>query len=202
MHASRVVAVAVWFAVLLFGGTDRAEGDGGDRIVVTVGHQTLRVRDVERRLRALPAFQIDALGSRPDEVRRRFVEQVLVPELLLGEEASRLRLEQDAAVADRTTEVLREAIEEDVGRQLDRERPITDQDVQRYYEANRSRYETPRRIRIWRILVDDEALARRIIGEAAGKDGPQRWTEHARARSVDPTTRMRKGDLGFVWQDG
>jgi peptidyl-prolyl cis-trans isomerase C len=192
------VLLAVW----LLTATGVAVGDAGDRVAASVGKVALRVRDVERRLRAVPSFQLAAFGSTPTEIRQRFVTEVMAPQVRLAQEAIRLGLERDPACRDQQTEVLREALERQVEANLAAQRPVTDQEVRAYYEMNRARFETPRRIRIWRILVDDEPLARRIIAEAQGKDGPARWSEHARSRSADRATSMRKGDLGFVWQDG
>jgi peptidyl-prolyl cis-trans isomerase C len=74
--------------------------------------------------------------------------------------------------------------------------------VQQYFEQHRERFETPRRIRIWRILVNDEELAKKIIAESQGAGGPAKWRNFARDSSLDAATKFRDGDLGFVRPDG
>jgi peptidyl-prolyl cis-trans isomerase C len=80
--------------------------------------------------------------------------------------------------------------------------PITDADVQQYFEQHRDRFETPRRVRIWRILLNDEALAKKIIADCQGAAGPEKWRNFARDSSIDSATKFRDGDLGFVRPDG
>jgi peptidyl-prolyl cis-trans isomerase C len=80
--------------------------------------------------------------------------------------------------------------------------PVTDLDIKAYFEANRGRFETPRRVHLWRILTDDEALAKKIIAESRAADGIQRWASYARESSLDKATHLRSGDLGFVHPDG
>ena len=67
---------------------------------------------------------------------------------------------------------------------------------------HRDDYEKPERIRISRILVDDDALARKILTEAKGTAGLDHWNEFARQSSLDAATKMRGGMLGFVYPDG
>jgi len=57
-------------------------------------------------------------------------------------------------------------------------------------------------VHIWRILTDDEALAKKIIAESKGVDGIQHWSQFARESSLDKATHLRNGDLGFVHPDG
>jgi peptidyl-prolyl cis-trans isomerase C len=191
MRQSWTVGLGALLAVGLHGGPQLAESDAHCPVIVTVGATRLTVADVERRL-----------GNDPAQIRKRFVRDVLVVELLYAEEARRRGLEQDAAVRARLDDVLRHAVEQDLRASLDRDQPVTDEQVRRYYAANQARFQTPRRIRIWRILVDDKQLALRIIAEAKGTGGPERWGQRAREHSLDKATRMRRGDLGFVHEDG
>ena len=75
-------------------------------------------------------------------------------------------------------------------------------EVKAYYDAHRDQFVRGERIQIWRIVVDDQALAKRIIDEAKGPGGPERWKALAREHSLDAATKMRGGALGFVYADG
>jgi len=201
MPASRVATLGALLAVTLLASLPRAN-DASLPTVATVGSARVTTADVERRLRSIPAFQLRSLGETPEQVKAQVLRKFIVPDLLYSQEADRQRLHRDPAVRSRVNEVLRRAIEADLRAELERERPVTDDEVRRYYESNRSRYEIPQRIRIWRILVKDEALARKIVADAQGPTGLTRWTEHARRHSLDTATKMRRGDLGFVRADG
>ena len=196
----RITALALLLAaVLVRPGVPRAENDPE---VVRVGSQSLRVSDVEGRLAAMPVFQLRTLGDNPAEVRRRFVDTVLVPELLATEEAGRRRLAEEPGVRSRILETRRTALSQALSQELEQKQPVTDAEVAAHYESKRSQFETPERIQIWRILTEDDATARRVIAESRGVGGPERWRALAREVSQDQATRMRDGNLGFVMPDG
>jgi len=175
--------------------------EAGGEVVVSVGSSKLTVAEVERRLKAIPPFQLVQFGKTPSEVRKHFVEQVLVPELLYVEDAVTRKLDQNPATADRIRDALRQAVENEL---KDTGSSVTPDEIKNYYEANKHRFNTPRRIKLWRILVRDEALAKKIIAEvkAEEKAAAERWNRAARDSSIDKSTSMRDGDLGFVSPDG
>lgn len=175
---------------------------GEDSPVVTAGTAQLTIADVERRLSGLPAFQLQSLAPTLDQAKRQFVEKAVVPELLLGQEAIALRLEQEPQVQERMRVVLAQALVADEQRRLERESPVTEQEVRSYFDAYQEHWRAPRRLRIFRILLDDEGRARDLIQQTRGTLGLAHWTNRARELSVDLATRMRGGDLGFVRPDG
>jgi peptidyl-prolyl cis-trans isomerase C len=181
-----------------------AHADDKGEVVVTVGDSKLSVADIERRLRTVPVWQRGTLGTKPPEIRRHFVEKVLIPELLYAEEAKHRKLESDPAVHDRLRELLRQALENQLRETVASDSSVSADEVKAYYQQNLHRFHTPRRIKLWRILVGDEALAKKIISEVkgAGPEAAKRWTEHARQSSLDKATALRDGNLGFVHPDG
>jgi peptidyl-prolyl cis-trans isomerase C len=100
-------------------------------------------------------------------------------------------------VDDALRRVLVREIEREVGAA-----GVPEGDVIKYFEEHANDYQQPERVRISRILVDDKALAKKILGEARSKDGPSSWNRLARDHSVDTSTRLRGGQLGFVGPDG
>jgi len=197
----RVVALCLALAAGAVAPAGAADDADSGAVVLTVGKSTMTVGEIERRLRAIPSFQITTLGSSPEEIRKTFVEKVLVPELLYYEEAKRRNVEKELIVADRIRDVLRKTMEQEI---RDTQSEVTADEVKAYYDENRHRFSTPRRIKLWRILVKDESLAKKIIAEV--KVDPQKgvriWHDRSRKDSVDKATNMRDGDLGFVSPDG
>jgi peptidyl-prolyl cis-trans isomerase C len=161
----------------------------------------MRASDVTRRLAAMPAFQRATLGHTPEEIRKRFAETVLVPEMLHGAEAERRQLGSGAPVREEVRDALRRALIESL-RQEALTAGIAQPELAAYYDSHRDDYQKPERIRIFRILVDDEGLARKILAEAKGQGGPERFSRLARDHSVDAATKLRSGALGFVLPDG
>ncbi|HEY0463571.1 MAG TPA: peptidyl-prolyl cis-trans isomerase [Polyangiaceae bacterium] len=173
-----------------------------EKPIAHVGPATISGEALTRRLRKIPDFQRAALGDTPDKLKRQVLETWLVPELLYAQEAERLKLEQRPSVQNRERELLRQAMERELRAQSAAHNPVTAADIQAYFEANRGRFETPPRLHVWRILTDDEALARRILSESKGVDGIKQWSQFARDSSLDKATHLRNGDLGFIHPDG
>jgi peptidyl-prolyl cis-trans isomerase C len=178
-----------------------AKADGDDTEVLHVGDASIRVRDVEVRLAKMPAFQLRAYGTTDGEVRHRIVDEVLVPELLAAEDAKQRRFAEGPRAARRIREALARALGTSI---LDAATTagVPEDEGRRYYDTHRDDYEKPERIRISRILIDDDALARKILSEAAGTAGLDHWNEFARQNSLDAATKMRGGMLGFIYPDG
>ncbi len=177
---------------------------GADAVVpvVSAGAETADAAAVARAVRRVPAFQLSALGDDDAARRRAVVEQRLLPELQGAAEARARGLDKKPRTLDRLQQLYARAMEAELARETAEKQPIADEDVKRYFDAHRERFETPRRVRIWRILVGDEALAKKIIAESQGAGGPARWSNFAREHSLDAATKFRDGDLGFVRADG
>ena len=171
-----------------------------DPVVIHVGKQTLSASQVESRLRSIPRLHLDTHASRGD-ARVGFVENVLVSELLLAEAARDDRIDKAPHVADRIREELRRALEREL-REAAARAQVSPREVRDYYEANRARFETPTRLRLWRILVDTEEQAKTLLKQAKESGDPKSWSGLAREHSRDKATSMRDGDLGFVRPDG
>ena len=198
----RAARAGLFVGLLLIAPLSLADSD--TTALVTVGESSLTSAEVEQRLRALAPFQLQALGSSPEKVRLNFVQNQVVPELLYVEESKRRKLEEGQNVADRIRDVLRQALERDVREKITKEQPVTPDEIKEYYNQNSHKFNTPQRIKLWRILVADEATATKILSEVSGGGVKSTvlWTKLARDKSLDKATSMRDGDLGFVHPDG
>lgn len=170
--------------------------------VVSAGNETADFAAVARAFSRVPAFQLAALATDDNGRRHAVVEQQLVPTLQAAAEARARGLDKRPRTGDRLRELYSRAMDAELAAVTEREQPVTDAEVHQYFDAHRERFDTPRRVRIWRIVVGDEALAKKIIAESQGAGGPARWRNFARDNSLDAATKFRDGDLGFVRPDG
>lgn len=170
--------------------------------VAKVGTRVFTISDVERRIAAVPGFQLRYFGKSPEEIRRRFVEETLVKDALLVQGAEAEKLSDVPEVAERIRGVLRGAFIKKITEEAEAAGPISDDEVRAYYEANRATYHAPARVVLWRIVVATREEAQSVIEKVKTDLSPKKWNEVAREQSLDKATSMRGGNLGFVEPNG
>ena len=171
-----------------------------DAIVAHVGPaRTITVGDVEDAIARMPPFQRDAYGATADAVRKRVLSEVLVPEALLALGAEAQGLERGPA-GDRAIAWARSAATVRALRgQL---APVGPDEVRAYYDAHAARFESPERIRLYRILCDTRDDAQKTLDDAKADPTLKTFGDLARERSVDKASNLRAGDLGFLTAEG
>lgn len=183
-----------------------AGADAGERrakVAVKVGSRAVTVGELEDRLAEIPPFQAATFGATRDEIVRAYVDQVLVRELLLGAGAEERKLDQSLPAKHqlqraRSTATLR-ALR---AGELKSPSSIPMEDVTRYYEANRSRFDSPERVNVWRILCKSRGEAETVLAAAKKDLSVTKYNELAREHSIDKATRYRGGNVGFLAPDG
>jgi peptidyl-prolyl cis-trans isomerase C len=203
----RTVAAVVLAVLAVAAGSDTRADDAGEGrralIVVHVGKtRTITVGEIEDRLAALPPFQRATFGGDAATVRREFLKQVLVPEALeaLGAEAEHLDTREPTSRAVERTRS--QASVRAIRTRLGPESAVPMQDVQKYYDDNLARYDTPERLQIWRILCKSREEAQSVLAEAKKEAAPKEFGELAREHSLDKASNLRAGNLGFLSPDG
>jgi peptidyl-prolyl cis-trans isomerase C len=173
-----------------------------EAVVARVGPRTITVGELEDRLSTIPPFQRATFGSDPETVKKRFLNEVLVPEVLLALGAENRHIDRELAVAQALARVRSNATMRVLREGVGTAQSIPNEAVLKYYADNKARYEAPERYSIWRILCKtrEEAVA---VLEAAKKDPTiPNFQTLARDHSLDKATMLRGGNLGFVSLDG
>jgi peptidyl-prolyl cis-trans isomerase C len=171
------------------------------RAVATLGTaRVITVGEVEDRLVALPAFQRASFGNDAAAVRRAFLAQVLVPEALesLGGEGQKAQ----QPTAFQLERARSQSAVRAIRMRLGPESAISMEDVERYYDDNRARYDAPERYQIWRILCKTKEEAQSVLDAARKDPTPKAFGDLARDHSIDKATNLRQGNLGFVSAEG
>jgi len=167
------------------------------RVVASVGAathvRTITVGELEDRFGALPPFQRAPFGATPDLARRNFLAQVLVPEALLAVAADERGLAQEPRVAYDIDRVVSNASVRAIRARIGPASAIPFEDVQKYYDDNRGRYDAPERIQIWRILCKTREEAALVLQQAKADPTPKTFGELARDHSLDKATNLRSG---------
>lgn len=198
------IRVLAGFAVAL--STSLAAAGDDSPVVVRAGELSVSAAEVTRRWAAVgapaPATATASAEATGSASPRKFVESVIVPELVASLEAKQRGLDKGPKYADREREILRQGLDAALKAEALAEKPVTMAEIQAYFVENKARFEQPARIRIWRILLADEATAKSVLQEAKAAGSPAKWGELSRDKSVDKATNLRQGDLGFVHADG
>ncbi len=177
-----------------------ADASGSDAVVARVGSSVITAGELEQRIAETPRATLAKLGSTPEEIKRGVLEQVLIRDAILAEEAKAQGLDKKKDVRDRVLAVYRSALIESIKADNGQ---ISDADVKAYYEANQKKFSAPKRIGIHRILVATEDEAKEILADlGTGAPDPKKWNEVAREKSLDKSTHLRGGNLGILNEDG
>ena len=204
----RAVFAAVLTAGALSARGDTRADDAGDparrtQVVATMGTgRTITVGELEDRIGALPPFQRATFGGDAAVVRRAFLDQVILPETLesLGADGEKLGEQQPTAYA--LERVRSQSVVRAIRARLGPASSIPVEDVEKYYDDNRARYDTPERYQIWRILCKTKEEAQTVLDAAKKEPTPKEFGELAREHSVDKASNLRAGNLGFISPDG
>lgn len=179
-----------------------AQSADSSEVVVRVGKRSMTLLELEQRWQTLPAFQQKALGESTAARVRAYVERWIVPEMLLAQAPFAGATAQTPGAQRVQQGILQQALADRVKQQLDHAQPISAADIKQYFESHRELFERPLRLRLFRILLGDEASAKELIATLKGAPDFDRWRNAAREKSVDHATNMRGGELGFVSADG
>lgn len=172
-----------------------------DGPVLRVGKSSFTSEELQRRLDAIPPFQLATLGKTAAAIREAFVQKVVIPDVLLSQEAQARKLGEAPQVKQLTRQLLARALEDSVRREAN-ESVANDAAVEKYFNEHRAEYGRPQRVRLFRLLVATRAEADQVLAKAKQLKDMTEWRNLVRERSLDKATSMRSGDLGFVAADG
>jgi peptidyl-prolyl cis-trans isomerase C len=173
-----------------------------ETVLAHVGPRTITVGDLEDRLSKLSPIQRVSYGSTPEAIRKKFLEDVMIPEALweLGAENRKLQTQYPTSYdADRTKA---DATLRSMHVQVGTAAQIPVEEVRKYFDEHKALYDAPERYNIWRILVKTKEEAESVLADAKKDLTIQHWNQLARDRSLDKTTSMRGGNVGFIGADG
>lgn len=193
-------AALLSIAIVVSGGASQADGE--DVVVARVGPVTITKAELERRISSVPTIQLATFGQGPEAIKRAYLEKIVVPEILLSQGARARKVDEREDVRIRVQDAKRVALMNALRKELVEGGAIKPDDVARYFEENREKFQAPERISIHRILVASKDEAQKIIDEVRKPGGEKRFRDLARDKSTDKATRERGGDLGFVGPDG
>jgi len=173
-----------------------AERPGRTDVVARIDNTTITVGRLEDELNRLhPSIRVRFTSP---ERRKEFL-QNLVNFEALANEAKRRGLDRDPEVVKRVKRAMIDVMMNEIRSTLLKPGEITDKDVERYYNEHLSRYQQPPKVRGSLLEVKTQAEAQRLLAQLKkGKPGDTRaFAELVVKHSIDPATKVKRGDLGF-----
>lgn len=166
------------------------------KTLARVGDTVITVGDFAERLGSQSPY-LRARYASPER-RREFLDNMIRFELLaieankegLGDSEPVQRVRKQMMVQRMMTELF-----EDRGIKL---ADITENEIKAYYDAHREEFQKPAQVRASHILVQREALAKKLLTQLqAGPRDMQMFRELAKQHNIDRETKGRLGDLRF-----
>lgn len=172
------------------------------KVVVRVGATAVTVGELEDRLAAIPPFQLRTFGPNKDAVVKKYLDDVVVRDLLLAGGAAQRDLAKEQPWEHQLKRLLSSAALRRVRSQLPSPEAIPIEDVKKFYDDNRSRFDSPERVNVWRILCKTRDEADAVLAQAKREPTIPKFNDLAREHSIDKATNLRGGNLGFLAADG
>ena len=165
-------------------------GSGG-KVAAVVNGQVISEKDVIQRMARLNPQYRAAMGSD----QKRLLEEMVMETVLL-QEARRRGLEHDPEVDRLVKEARRQVL---LGRLLETVRQskqiqVPDEDVKKFYEANKNNFMEPETSRASHILVADEETAKKALERLKAGES---FAKVAGELSTDPSSKTKGGDIGY-----
>ncbi len=187
--------------VALGTGLATAQQPDPDPVVVKIGDKLVRASTLKRALAGVPKFELNALGTTKLAVLKKYVDEAIVHEELLAEAARRKGALDDRMVTVQLRKVLAGAlVRKELGAVT--KEGITGAEIQAYYDAHLSEYQTPERVRLSHIILATKVEADTLLAKVLADPTREGWAKLAADNSLDPNTKRTGGDLGFVSADG
>ena len=204
MRARAAAALVLLLGALGALGVAHAQGSDPRRSAVAlhVGDRAVTVGEIEDRMAKVPPFQLRTFGATEAEIRRNFVDQVVIPEEMWAKGAEARHIETAVPTRFDLDRVRAEAALRALRARVGGPSSVSMGDVQAYYDKNKARYDAPERHQIWRVLCATKQEASTVLADAKKDATVTHWNKLAREHSLDKATYLRGGNLGFVAPDG
>lgn len=176
--------------------------DAPDPVVARVGDHTFTANQLKKAVQGVPKFELRALGDGDKAILHKYVEDAFVRDELLAQAARLRHADDDRNFQTQTRKALSGAVVRHESESVGKRDDITDDEVKAYYDAHAAEYRSPERVRVWHLVVATEEEAKAALGRAKADKTREGWPKLVTELSLDPNTKRRSGDLGFVTLDG
>ena len=178
--------------LLLIAGLFACKKGDDSKVLVTINDDKITMSEFSKELDKIPMNMKMMVAS--ESGKKTFLDRLIVKRLLL-KEAEKANIEQDKDFQSKLTEIKEQLIIESLlKKKLTSSASLTDENLQKFYDANKEKFRKEREISTRHIILKSEGEAKQVKEKlAAGED----FSELAKRYSIDPNAKVTGGEVGY-----
>ncbi|HEX2965217.1 MAG TPA: peptidylprolyl isomerase, partial [Syntrophorhabdaceae bacterium] len=162
------------------------------KVLATIDKDKVTLEEFNKELDKIPVNMKMAVAT--ESGKRSFLDNLIIKKLLL-KEAAKNKIENEQEFQTRLLDIKTQLLIESLLRKRIASSPqLSDEEVKKYYEANKDKFKKEKEIGTRHILLKTEEEAKQIKDKL--KNGED-FIELAKQYSMEPNARTSGGDIGF-----
>jgi peptidyl-prolyl cis-trans isomerase C len=162
------------------------------KVLAEINNDKITITEFNKELDKIPMNMKMMVAS--ESGKKSFLDRLIVKKLIL-KEAEKENIEQDKEFQNKLSEIREQLIIESLlKKKLTSGTDMSDENLQKYYEANKEKFKKEREINTRHILLKSEEEAKQVKDKLqAGED----FADLAKKYSIDPNAKVTGGEVGF-----
>jgi peptidyl-prolyl cis-trans isomerase C len=161
-------------------------------VLATIDGEDISLQEFNKELDKIPANMKMLVATQTG--KKNYLDRLIIKRLLL-KEAKKEKVESEKEFQDRLSDIKDQLLIESVlKKKITADAKMTDEDLKKYYEANKESFKKDKEINTRHILLKSDEEAKQVLAKLQkGED----FAELAKKYSIDPQAAQSGGELGF-----
>lgn len=168
-----------------------AKKDNG-KVLVSIDSDTITLEEFNKELDKIPMNMKMLVATQSG--KKTYLDRLVIKKLLLGE-AAKSKIEDEKDFQNRLTDIKEQLlIESLLKKKIAADSQLTDDNMKKYYDANKEKFKKEKEINTRHILLKTDEEAKQIMERLQkGED----FVELSKKYSIDPNAKASGGEIGF-----
>ncbi len=172
--------------------------DFSGEVVAKIGDKEIKMGEIDYEIEKLPPYIQQQFKDKKSKLD--FLRTYIGRELLYNA-AKRQGLSNDKEIVDKAFQAKRDLmIQKYYKDEIESKVSVDDSELKMYYQANVDKYKEPKKLKVAHILFDNEKKAEEVLSSL--KKAPDKFVEFVKKESKDSATQDKKGEIGFIKEEG
>ena len=161
-------------------------------VLATIDGEDISLQEFNKELDKIPANMKMLVATQTG--KKNYLDRLIIKRLLL-KEAKKEKVESEKDFQDRLSDIKDQLLIESVlKKKITADTKITDEDLKKYYDANKEAFKKDKEINTRHILLKSDEEAKQVLAKLQkGED----FAELAKKYSIDPQAAQSGGELGY-----